>query len=124
MRMESGYSSSNPDIVRSRLERPFRNFKYATLYHGKAGLQSVQLYFYDESHAMKSDDMAAEVAAIKSIFEKKYGIAFNGGPTARKGDMMFRVMMTGDACIRIEVSNSKIVRQGQNFGASGGADVL
>ena len=117
-----GYNSSSPDMVRVRLERPFRNFKYATLSHGKAGMQSVALFFYDETHAMKDADLEAEVVAVKGILEKKYGVMFNGS-SAQRGMMQFSVYKSGNG-IRLEVTNRAVMRRGQNFGADGGADVL
>ena len=116
-----GYSSS-PDMVRMRLERPFRNFKFATLNHGKAGMQSVALYFYDEAHAMKDEDLNAEVETVKGILEKKYGVKFRNS-TAQRGKMHFSVYKSGNG-IRLEVTNRAVVRRGQNFGADGGASVL
>ena len=118
----NGYSSMSPDVVRVRLERPFRNFKAATLTHGKAGLQSVLLHYYDEMHAMKDEDLDAEVAAVKGILEKKYGIKFDNS-TAQRGKMFFAVHKSGSG-IRLEVTNRAVARRGQNFGADGGADVL
>lgn len=109
-------------MVRVRLERPFRNFKYATLSHGKAGMQSVALFFYDETHAMKDADLEAEVVAVKGILEKKYGVMFNGS-SAQRGMMQFSVYKSGNG-IRLEVTNRAVMRRGQNFGADGGADVL
>lgn len=117
-----GYYSSSPDMVRVRMERPFRNFKFATLNHGKAGLQSIALYFYDETHAMKNEDIDGEVAAVKGVLEKKYGISFSNS-TAQRGNMLFSVYKSGNG-IRLEVTNRAVVRRGQNFGADGGADVL
>lgn len=118
----NGYYSSSPDMVRVRLERPFRNFKFAALNHGKAGMQSVALYFYDETHAMKNEDLDAEVAAVKEVLEKKYGITFSNS-TAQRGKMLFSVYKSGNG-IRLEVTNRAVVRRGQNFGVDGGADVL
>lgn len=118
----SGSYSSSPDMVRVRLERPFRNFKFATLNHGKAGMQSIALYFYDEAHAMNDEDLNAEVEAVKRILEKKYGLKF-GNSAAQRGKMRFSVYKSGNG-IRVEVTNSAVVQRGQNFGADGGADVL
>lgn len=118
----SGSYSSSPDMVRVRLERPFRNFKFATLNHGKAGMQSVALYFYDEAHVMKDEDLNAEVETVKRILEKKYGVKFSNS-TAQRGKMLFSVYKSGNG-IRLEVTNRAVVRRGQNFGADGGADVL
>lgn len=113
---------SSPDMVSVRMDRPFRNFKNATLSHGKAGLQSIALSFYDDTHAMSDADLDAEVSAVKAILEKKYGVKF-GGTEARRGQMIFMVYKTGSR-IRLEVTNRAVVRRGQNFGVDGGADVL